>query len=343
MNVDLVVEGVALALAGWAALKSIPRPPARDWERLFKTTLSTVLRGRVEAEGGDAEAWEAAVLGAVLYNPAARGPEILLAAPDPARIPTPAREGERALVERLAGLADPPARWRLLWQEDHRVFDALFADPSELGADYDPTRALAPDVDWDAVAAWTPAVSAALGRRLDAVVFAVVADDDLAGAIRAELPDARVAGLAPSALADAAALLGLLRAPHERLVLLLRGDAPAAALRLLHDDDALLDRLAGVVALGGCLAGDPWVRDHFRHAAFEPEVLRAIPYASVVEVPDDPAAPEGWADQRFPVPDEPESGRATIDVIDLGPVPRGRVDDDALARALLVVLGFRLG
>lgn len=343
MSIDVAVEIAALALAGWAALKSIPRPPERDWERLFKTTLATVLRGRVEAEEGDAAAWEDAVIGAVLYNPAARAPEALLARPDPARIPTPAREGERALVERLASLDDVESRWRFLWTQDHRVFDALFADPAELGADYDPARALAPDVTWDAVAAWDPAVVAALGRRLDAVVFVVVGDPGLGAALSAAFPDQRVASVDLAALDGSEVLLGHLEQPHEKLLLVLRGAAGPTGLRWIHDDPALIDRLAGVVTLGAPLGADAWLVDHFRHEAFEPEVLRAVPYLSVLEVPAEPVTPSGWAAQRFPAPPEPESGRATIDAIDLGPVPRERLDDDVLARALLVVLGFRLG
>jgi hypothetical protein len=340
VNAELIVELAALGLAGWAAFKSIPRPPARDWERLFQVTLSTVVRGRIEAREGTAEEWEAAVLGSVLYNPAARSPERLLSAPDPAEIPTPAREGERALVERLAELPDADARWRLLYLEDHRVLDALFDDPAALGDAHDPAKNLAPDVGWDDLAAWSDPLTAALGRRLDAVVFVTLGDDALGAALDTAAPHSRVVALPAEAAADPDALRGVPQAPHERLALIARGGAAAPLLPLLAEHGDLVDRLAAVVCIGGELQG-PAVREAFTHERLEPEVLRAIPYFSLVVV--DPAEPLGraWSAQRLPVPPDPPSGRIGIDRIDLGVLAEGGVDDGTLARALLHVLAVR--
>lgn len=346
VNVELFVEVAALGLAGWAALKSVPRPPARDWERLFKVTLSTVLRGRIEARGGAAEDWEDEVLGTVLYNPAARGPEALLVAPDPATIPTPAREGERALVERLAALEDIAARWQLLFVEDHRVLDALFEDPATLGDAHAPARNLAPDLSWDALAAWTEAVHAALGRRLDAVVWVTIGDDALGAALAAASPASRVVSLPPEQAADADALRGVAMRPEERYAVIARGAAAPMLVQTLAEHSDLVDRLAAVVSLGGPLLEAPHadaVRSAFTHERLEPEVLRTIPYFSVLSVDPDAPLSRSWSGQRFPEPPVPESGRLGIEVIDLGPIAEPGTDADALARALLHVVAVRHG
>jgi hypothetical protein len=346
VNVELLVEVAALGLAGWAALKSVPRPPDRDWERLFKVTLSTVLRGRIEARGGSAEDWEGAVLGTVLYNPAARGPETLLVAPDPATIPTPAREGERALVERLAALEGPEDRWRLLFIEDHRVLDALFEDPATLGDAHAPSRNLAPDLSWDSLAAWTEAVHAALGRRLDAVVWVTLGDDDLAEALAAASPASRVVCLPTEQASDADALRAVAQRPEERFAVVARGRAAPLLVQTLAEHSDLVDRLAAVVSLGGPLLQAPHadaVRAAFTHERLEPEVLRAVPYFSILCVDPDAPLSQSWGEQRFPDPALPPSGRLGIEVIDLGPVAEPGTDADALARALLHVVAVRHG
>jgi len=338
VNTELIVEVAALGLAGWAALKSVPRPPARNWSRLFHVSLSTVFRGRIEAAGGTAEEWESVVLGRVLYNPAARAPQDLLTAPDPARIPTPALDGERALVERLAALPDADARWRLLFHEDHRVLDALFDDPAGLGPAHDPSSNLAPDLSWDDVAAWSDALRAALGRRLDAVVLVTLGDDALSAALAAAAPHARVVALPADTTAES--LRAVPEAPHERLVLFPRGLAAAPLVCLLAEHCDLVDRLAGVVFIGGALGGAD-VRAAFTHERLEPEVLRAVPYFSLAVIdPEDPLG-RSWAQQHPPEPPEPVSGRVGLERIPLGAIAEPGLDPEALARALLHVLAVR--
>ena len=340
MNTELIVEVAALGLAGWAALKSIPRPPARNWARLFHVSLSTVFRGRVEAAEGTAEEWESVVLGRVLYNPAARAPEDLLTAPDPAGIPTPALEGERALVERLASLPDADARWRLLFQEDHRVLDALFDDPAGLGSAHDPGSNLAPDLGWDDVAGWSDALRDALGRRLDAVVLVTLGDDSLCAALASAAPHARVVALPADASAEPEVLRAVPEAPHERLVVFARGRAAAPLVCLLADHGDLVDRLAGVVLIGGALGGAD-VRNVFTHERLEPEVLRAVPYFSLAVVdPEDPLG-RSWSQQHPPEPPEPASGRVGLERIPLGAIAEPGLDPEALARALLHVVAVR--
>ena len=342
MNAELIVEIAALGLAGWAAMKSVPRPPARDWSRLFHVTLSTVIRGRIETADGSAEDWERAVLGTVLYNPAARRPEQLVAQPDPSTIPTPALDGERALVERLAALSDADERWRFLFHQDHRVLDALFDDPASLGPAHDPASNLAPDVDWDDLAAWSSALQAALLRRLDGVTLVTLGDDALAEGLKSALPEGRVVSLAVEAAADAEALRAIPEVAHERLLLLARGAAAAHVLTVLADHGDLVDRLAGVVSIGGELDG-PEVREAFTHERLEPEVLRAIPYFALTVV--DPSEPLGrsWSAQRLPEPPLPPSGRIGLERIQLGAISSPGLDADALARALLHVVAVRHG
>ena len=340
MNTELIVEFAALSLAGWAALKSIPRTPARNWARLFHVSLSTVLRGRIESAEGTADDWESAVLGRVLYNPSARAPDRLLSAPDPAGIPTPALEGERALVERLAALPNVETRWRMLFLEDHRVLDALFDDPAGLGPAHDPGRNLAPGLSWDDVAGWSDALRAALGRRLDAVVLVTLGDDALSAALASAAPHARVVALPADASAEPEVLRAVPEAPHERIVLFARGRAAAPLVCLLSDHGDLVDRLAGVVLIGGALGGAD-VRDAFTHERLEPEVLRAVPYFSLAIV--DPADPLGrsWSLQHPPEPPEPASGRVGLERIPLGAIAEPGLDPEALARALLHVVAVR--
>ena len=140
--------------------------------------------------------------------------------------------------------------------------------------------------------------------------------------------------------ADPEALRAVPQAPHERLVLLARGAAAAPLLPTLAEHGDLVDRLAAVVCIGGELQGAD-VQEAFTHERLEPEVLRAIPYFSLVVV--DPAEPLGraWSAQRLPVPPVPPSGRIGIDRIDLGVLAEGGVDEEALARALLHVLAVR--
>ena len=57
MALELIAEVAAAGLAAWAAWLSVPRPPALDWQRLFKTTLSMGLYGEILAEEKGREGW----------------------------------------------------------------------------------------------------------------------------------------------------------------------------------------------------------------------------------------------------------------------------------------------
>ena len=48
----------------------------------------------------------------------------------------PALEGERALVERLAAIETPAARWQSMYRDDTHAQESLMQDPMDLGPAY---------------------------------------------------------------------------------------------------------------------------------------------------------------------------------------------------------------
>ncbi|RME26054.1 MAG: hypothetical protein D6798_07505, partial [Deltaproteobacteria bacterium] len=196
MTAEAWVELAALGLAAWGIWLSLPRPPRLQWERLFKVGLSVLVAGEVERERGAPDAaareeWRRRVLGVIPWHPAGRNAERKLAEPCAEEIPVPALEGERALVEGLAALADPAARFRRMYVEDEHAEDELLGDPARLGPDHDPAVVLGPDAGWDAVAAWDSGLQEVLARRLGDLLFVT---DGLDPALDAAL-DAAVPGL----------------------------------------------------------------------------------------------------------------------------------------------------
>ena len=112
LDLGLWITSAGLALyAGWLTL---PSAVALDWERLFKITLITQLRGEVQASGGDDAAWLAAGRQRVYFNPAARALAARLEDPASSPIVTPALPNERALVEEL--IQTPGVEDRLVLQ-----------------------------------------------------------------------------------------------------------------------------------------------------------------------------------------------------------------------------------
>lgn len=343
---EIWVELAALGVAVWAAAKSVPRPPARDWERLFKVALATVIRGEVEAAGGDVAAWRGRVVGRVLYHPGAgTRPELKLLDPASVKLPVPPLELERGLTEALAKLPDPAARFRRMYVDDPAVEAALLEHPEALGDAYDPGRGLGPKLDWDAVAAWTPPLQEALARRLEAVVL-VDLGADLGGRLAAAVPGLRHATVSPDDTALASTLLAQAPAASDRLALLVRGPAVRPTLRALESSMVLRDRVVAVLAIGAPLQAteqdQAWMAEHFRHDRMDPELNHAVPYAAVLDVAPDGSDLSSWAGMRFPVPPEVKSGRHAIDAIDLGPLVLRELPPDAVARAIGVTLAFYL-
>jgi hypothetical protein len=340
MSTMLLIELLALGLAIWAAWLSIPRPPALDWERLFKTCLATVVRGEVEAEKGSATDWEARLKQEVPYHPAARDLERWLAQPDPDEIRTPALDGERALVTALSLLTDAGSRYRYAMCGEARGLDALMGDPAWLGKDYDPASVLGPDCSWDAIAAWSPPIVEGLMRRLAHVVFVGVGEVDW----RALCP---IPGLRVVAVAELdsesiyASVESALEQSSDRVIFGLGKGSSDVVLGLMKDNAAVRDRVVGVVAMGIDLHTD-WVREHFTQKTMEPELQRTLPFFSLVDVNSDDPLSRAWASQRFPDPPVTEGGRRSIEAIDLGPVPLSQLSDGLLGRALWTTLCFRI-
>jgi hypothetical protein len=341
---EAIVELAAAGLAAWAAWLTVPRPPALDWQRLFKTTLSTTLYGRVVAESGTKSDWEAAVGRLVPYNPLARDAMAKLSAPAVDGIEPPALPGERALVESLSALASPADRYAHMFSENELTRDALMSDPASLGAAFDPAGAIGVGADWEAIAAWGEPVQAGLARKFSHVVVAGVQTElasvmaDQIGGRGLRLPDDGVIEALDQAL----------RSASDRLVLVAEGAGISVILQAMHGHPGLRDRVCAVISLGGDVqqsdAQKSWMEQNFTQQAMDTELNRSTPYISTVQV--DPSAPlaADWDGQCWPEPAPDRTGRRPIDPIDLGPLPADwlTLEQVGLARALWVLLAFRL-
>ncbi|MFT5680727.1 MAG: hypothetical protein ACI8RZ_001633 [Myxococcota bacterium] len=344
MALELVVELAAAGLAAWAAWLSVPRPPALDWQRLFKTSLSIGLYGEVIAAKQDKTDWEASVAALVPYHPAARHEPDLLASPDPAAIPTPALPGERALVESLVPLSTPVERYTRMFSDNEQTRDALLSDPTSLGAAFDPVAAIGVGATWEAISQWGDPVRNGLTRKLAHVVVVGV-ETDLA-AVMAEQSGGRGIRLEEEGFIEA--LDAAMTSPADRIVFVAEGGGVSIILNAMHAHPGLRDRVLAVVSLGGDIAQSDtqkeWMAEHFTQPAMDTELNRSTPYLSAVLVDAaDPLATD-WAGQRWPIPPPDRSGRTPIQPVDLGPLPAAWLTErpDGLARALWVVLAFWL-
>ena len=81
---------------------------------------------------------------------------------------------------------------------------------------------------------------------------------------------------------------------------------------------------------------------NFTHAGMDTELNRSTAYMDLVDV--DPALPLAcsWTAQRFPELATPPSGWTPIERVGLGPLPLSLQEPVLLARALWVMLAFRL-
>ena len=341
----LGIAAVTAAIAGWL---EVPRRPALDAERWFKATFATLLRGRVEASGGDAAAWEAAVDRFIRYHPVGRFPErkLLNPAADP---PGAWLDGERALHEALLQRRGIGERVAWLYRDDPVGAAARRADPEELGPAYRLGRAAGADLGWDAVAAWGAGdtrLAERLLQRLGARWAVCAEGAPLASALAREVG-------AVSVEAWSAFDPG----PDGRWVLVCGGDAVADLLAKLVEAPGLRDRVVAVVSLGGAILGrsdvgegprsatvrEDWMAQWYGQEHLDTEVVRLTPYMSVQWFDDSTAPPgvEGVPMQaaRFPPPSPQQARVETIESVDLGPVPNDpELPFDLVARALLAVV-----
>ena len=332
MTGQTVAELAVLALALGAAWLSIRKPSSLEWERLWKATLATVIRGEVERTGGDQSVWWSRLRG-VPFHPAGRDAGAKLNRADPADVAVPALEGERALVERLGNLDSVEERWSSMFRDDPAAREALLGDPAELGSAYDPAGVLAPGVGWSDVADWNADVQAAIARRLEGVVVAAVGS--LASALARSLPHGVVVNVESE---TESGLLECLREPHQRLVLVTEGAAIHRMLVALHASPVLRDRVVMVVAVDPQF-DDAWMAENFQHEPFDTELNRQTPYVAVSN-----ARPicELVPHHRFPEPAELASGWRPIAPIDLGLLDLDELEPDVVSRALWVFATFCL-
>ena len=285
--VTIFVAVLALAVAVGIAVLQWPRPPALDGERWFKTWLVTLLRGKADADGLEAEAWAADVVRFAPYHPAGRWPERKVTDPG-GELPTPALEGEQALVEALAALPSPEARWARMYDLDELALGDRLSDPVELGPDYQPERWLGAGVTWDVIAqaaADPTALAEGLKRASRAKWVLIRAESrdvpDLLAALAEVLgdravwfdPESAPAPEQPKVLVDgmierrgdpafaarATALLGLLESMfptyEERVVLVAEGGEVQVMLEALHSHAPVRDQVEAVLSVGGVIQG----------------------------------------------------------------------------------------
>jgi hypothetical protein len=170
---------------------------------------------------------------------------------------------------------------------------------------------------------------------LSDVVVAVIGRD-----VTPMMEAAPHASVVPVEDASEEGLLGLLSHPHQRLVLVVGGEAAFGLVQTLHGAPSLRDRVLVVLSLGGRFGGEErsqWMDAHFQHLQFDTELNRRTMYAAMTDM--DSGDTQHTA-QHFPVPPVPPSGWTPIEAVDLGPIPLSRQDPALFARALWVFLCF---
>lgn len=334
MTVQAIVEVVVLLLAVLAAWLSLRPAPPLEWERLWKVILATVIRGDVQTAGKGQDEWWSR-LTAVPFHPAGRNAYDKLLDPDLEKIPIPALQGERSLVERLSQLDEPRKRYTYMYRDAEAASEALLADPAELGRAYDPSVALGPKTDWESIAVWNADVQSAVVRRLNDVVVAVI------GMSTEHLLDVLPRGSAWSITDPTEAnLMALLPENHQRLVIIAQGLEACTALKTLYNSPALRDRLVVFLSIAAPLQSgemQSWMQTCFQHKSFDTELNRRTLYLSI----SDPGSElNDSRHQVFPTPQTPPSGWEPIESVDLGLLPMEQQDPTLLARALWVLLAF---
>ena len=191
--------------------------------------------------------------------------------------------------------------------------------PGEVPPELAPARRLGPGLDWSDVAAWTPAVEAAIRRRLANVTL-----------VWFETPAFDVPGVETRVLPGTEgvdeALESLLARADARVIVVAK-EAASSVLALLADAPMLRDRLRAALFVGAT-PDAAWLAAHFDHAHFDVEVDRAVPYLSL-RLPGTEALPD---------PPEPPTARRSIASIDLGEVDPAALPDPRLARAIAALL-----
>ncbi len=369
----LGVAGAAVIVSMAAGWLSRSTAPSLDAEPFFKTALTQVLLGQVEAAEQNSDAWVERVLDQVPYHPAGRLPEKKVT--NTGLVGAPAyREGEAALIDGLKKLPDLQARWRWMYREDPAGLTARFDDPVDtLGPEYDPAARLGGGLGWPAVVGWGRGESGvvdALRRQIEqrSVRWALVegrGESRVVAALDALLPASQrfawPEGPVESALSDQQdaledTLAQWMDDPSARFVLVGEEAGIQTVLRLMNAKAALRDRVLAVVSVGGTLQGSAdeggplsdvaltdWMGAHFTHHEMDTEITRKTPYfcAQWLDVSADPPGGRGlevWQ-ARFPPPKAESMTQEFVDVRDLG-VLYAHTEPDLIARALWLTVGF---
>ena len=359
-----VLAGLFMGVALAAAWGHIARPPSLDGERWFKVLLASLMRGRSEQRGEDAETWASTVVECVPYHPAGRDPEAKVASPSTWRPAQPLQEGEAALMEQLARLETKAQRWQHLYQDSEEAIHARLSDPMDLGPDYDLGRWAGLSNGWDCVADWgggSQMLGTTLLERVGARWILVRGREaQPTGALLSTLSEELGTWAAPVVDAgDLDSLNASLDREPGRVVLVGEDVGALECLRILADRPALRDRVDAVLALSAPLAGvdDPtspyararwtdWMAHWFGHAQLDTDCVRQTPYMSLQWL-DPTVEPSGvvglpLSEARFPPPGE--GPFPMVEVVDLGPLlVSNPPPPDLTAKALMgVVCGWVL-
>ncbi len=338
--IDMALWGGAGVLTAATLWWARPRPVALNWERFFKLTLLTQLRGRVEAAGGQAEDWAKEGRGKVWFSAAAREPFEKLLRPAPAALPVPALPGELTLTEALSALPGPTERLPRLFGEEQDA--ELYEEPEAAGEAWRLPQYLGQGADWDSLASWAETIPQAILRKGQQVWIQLGACDLPLSEL---LP--RTAQVTPSTPEDTAKAIDALGPDGaDRFVILARGEDATLLLETLHRFDGLRDRVLALIVIDPELAErQDWLTANFNHVGFDTELARPTGWFQLRFL--DPQADVADIERRslaLPMPPSPESGRLSIELVELGLLPGSMYDDpEWLARSLVLTVLAWLG
>lgn len=337
-----------------------PTEPTLDGERWFKTALATLWLQRVEREGGDADAWTAAVRANIPFSLVGRDAPRKLQSPQDWRSSDGLwLDGEQVVLQALATLEGIPDRWQRLLHDDEASLAALLDDPVHLGADWNPAQALG--LDWATLATSEPeAVDRAIDAALDALWVVVVPGDGPGPLTEALTEQAGEYGLlvrlteegpaqqAEQLRARVADVLGP-GAPERPVVLVGEGDGAHVLVRALVGSPGFRDRVLATFLVAARLRGregeGPWSRaeladwwaSHWQHGHLDTERLGRMPvFVLRCGQPDDPAVSE-HLEAQWPgaLPPDEDLERYGVRLVDLGLLRSDRQDaPELVARAL---------
>ena len=364
---SLAVAGAAAAVALAAGWLHRPREPELDAERWFKTALATRLLERVEADGGTADDWAAAVQRWVPWHPAARllGRKLMKPA---TFLPVDGLwlEGEAELVADLGTAPTPDARWRRLFETDELVRAALLADPVQLGPGYDLQGTVG--ISWAQIAAGEGLTEAITSRSpqlwvvvegmsaprapICAALVEQLGDGALHIVLTEEAPEAQAV-----ALRDAVAER---RTDGQQVVLVGVAEGAHLVVRAMVGSPGFRDHVAAVVSIAGrfssgpreeAVPGDPWssltLRDwwlaHWRHAHLDTEQRGRTPVMSLALVDLATVQRAETVDEQHPEdPPDVDALHCGVLPLSLGALPDVRdLPVEEVATSLrIVVLGW---